>query len=426
MGIRKQSPDGVSNKILPGVKGMKKACLAILAVAFAGCATSPEITSWNMAKEVNTPAAYQDYIRRYPQSSNAGEARELVGKSKMDQILKADTVDECVRIMKTNPDPKTAETVADLAVKAAQKEISVAALYDFLAYFKGNAGAPEVRRKLEELEFKSAGEDPSTVAMEYFLFRYPDSRFAAEGRMLLSEKSYGQVKTWGNQYGFKAFLQRFPDSPRAAEVRGWVKPATPQAGSLDPRGTLARAVEKSPWLKRYGCAIFLSSGIRKHAGDIDSLRRDLYDLETGANSGNLPPSCSSVTVAARPGAEASIEEVLRLMERAEGRRNELANQWKVYGQRDEMVRGAVGASVKVSDDLETAELSEEVLGSGPLGGLDAGREKGSISARKALERFKLAEKMIASDRNDIKRLLLETDGLYRPLQLYVTSCLAAE
>lgn len=405
---------------------MKRVCLAILVIAFAGCATSPEVTSWNMAREVNTPAAYKDYLQRYPNSGHVDEAKEMVGKSKMEQILKADTVDECVRIMKTNPDPKTAETVADLAVKAAQKEISVAALYDFLAYFKGNAGAPEVRRKLEELEFKSAGEDASTVAMEYFLFRYPESRFAAEGRSFLSEKSYGQVKTWGNQYGFKAFLQRFPESPRAAEVRGWIRTAMPQAGSMNSGGTLAQAVEKSPWLKRYGCALSLSSGIRKHAGDVDSLRRELYDLEKGTASGNLPASCSSVTLAARPGAEASIDEVLRLMERAGERRKELADQWKVYGLRDEMVRGAVGASLKVSDELETAELSEEVLGSGPLGGLDAGREKGSVSARKAFERFKVAEKMIASDREDIKRLLIETDGLYRPLQLYVISCIAAE
>ena len=405
---------------------MKRACLAIFAVAFLGCATSPEITSWNMAKEVNTPAAYQDYIRRYPQSGNADEAREMVGKSKKEQILKADTVDECVRIMKTNPDPKTAETVAGLAVKAAQKETSVEALYDFLAYFKGNAGAPEVRRRLEELEFKAAGADASPASMEYFLFRYPESRFAAEGRKSLSEKSFGQVKTWGDPFGYRAFLQRFPDSPRAAEVRGWIRTTVPQAGSMNSGGTLAHAVEKSLWLKRYGCALALSSGIRKRTGDVDSLRRDLYDLEKGANSGNLPASCSSVTVAARPGTEASIGETLRLMERAEGRRKELADQWKVYGQRDQMVRGAVGASLKVSDDLETAELSEEVLGSGPLGGLDAGREKGSVSARKALERFKAAEKMIASDRDDIKRLLLETDGLYRPLQFYVTSCLAAE
>lgn len=408
------------------LKGTSGAGIAILVVVFAGCATSPEVTSWNMAKEVNTPAAYRNYTERYPNSSHVDEARERIEKSKADQILKAATVDECVRIMKTNPDPKTVATVTDLAVKAVRKETSVEGLYDFLAYFKGNAEAPAVRSRLEELEFKSASEDASPVAMEYFLFRYPESRFAADGRKLLSEKSYGQVKTWGNQYGFKAFVQMFPESPHAAEVRGLIRTTAPQDGSMNSAGTLAQAVEKSPWLKRYGCAIALSSGIRKHAGDVDSLRRDLYDLEKGANSGKLPASCSSVAVAARPGTDASIGETLRLMDRAEGRRKTLADQWKLYGQRDEMVRGAVGASLKVSDDLETAELSEEVLGSGPLGGLDAGREKGSVSARKALERFKVAEKMIASDRDDIKRLLLETDGLYRPLQFYVTSCLAAE
>jgi hypothetical protein len=405
---------------------MKRVCLAILAAAFAGCATSPEITAWNMAREVNTPAAYQNFAQRYPTSGHVDEAREMAGKSKMEQILKADTVAECVRIMKTNPDPKTAATVADLAYKAAQQETSVEAQYDFLAYFKGHPGAPAVRSRLEELEFKGAKEDASPRAMEFFLFRYPESRFAAEGRTLLSEKSYAQVKAWGNQFGYKAYLQRFPESPRAAEMRGWIRTAPPRAGSLNSREMLAQTAGKSPWLKRYGCALSLSSGIRKRAGDVDSLRQSLYELEKGESSGNLPGSCSSVTLAARPGAGESLDEALGMLGRVEQRRNELAEHWKVYGQRDEMARGAVGASLKVTDELETAELSEDVLGSGPLGGLDVGKEKGSVSARKALERFKVAETMIRRDREEIKRLLVETEGLYRPLQYYVTSCLAAE
>ena len=405
---------------------MKKACLVILAITLAGCATSPEITSWNMAKEVNTPAAYQNYAQRYPASGHADEARELVGKSKMEQILKADTVAECVRIMKTNPDPKIAAMVADLACKAALKETTVEALYDFLAYFKGHAEAPAVRSRLEELEFNSASGDASSVAMEYFLFRYPGSRFAAEGRRLLSEKSYGQVKAWGNQFGYKAFVRKFPESPHAAEVRGWVKNPMPQTGSSISRKSLAQAAGKSPWLKKHGCALALSSEIRKNAGDVDSLRRALYDLEKGGASGNLPGACDSVTLAAGPGAGESLDEALRMLAREEERRNELVGNWKVYGQRDEMARAAVGASSKVTDELETAELSEEVLGSGPLGGLDVGKEKASVSARKALDRFQVAEKLIEKDRETIKRLLIETDGMYKPLQLYVTSCLAAE
>jgi len=415
------------------VKVMKRACLAILAIVFASCATSPEITSWNMAKEVNTPAAYQNFAQRYPNSSHVDEAREMVGKSKTEQILKASTVAECVGIMKTNPDPKTTATVGDLAFKAAEKETSVEALHDFLAYFKGHGGAPAIRSRLEELEFKSVSEDASTGAMEYFLFkmeyflfRYPESRFAAEGRKLLSEKSYEQVKAWGNQYGFKAFLQRFPESPHAAEVRGWIKTAMPQTGSSNSRETLAQNVDKSPWLIRYVCALTLSSEIKKNSGDVDSLRHDLYELEKGAASGNLPGACSSVTFAAKPGARELFEEAIRMLARAEEWRKDLASNWKVYGQRDEMARAAVGASSKVADELEAAELSEDVLGSGPLGGLDVGREKGSVSARKALERFKVAEKMIARDREDIKRLLFDTDGLYRPLQFFVTSCLAAK
>jgi len=426
IGVKDRIPRMGHPNILSGEKGMKRACLAIIVVAFTGCATSPEVTAWNMAKEVNTPAAYKDYVQRYPNSGNTDEARERIGKANIEQIMKADTVAECVRIMKTNSDPKTAATLADLAVKAVRKETSPDALYEFLDNFKGNAEADAVRSRLEEIEFKAASGDASPVAMEYFLFRYPGSRFAAQGRNLLSEKSYGQVKTWGNQYGFKAFLRMFPESPRAAEVRGWIKPAAPQAGSTGHRETLSGVYANSTWLKRYACAVSLSSKIRKHAGDADSLRRDLYDLEKGTDSGNLPGSCSSVTVATKPDAGESLDEVLRMMTRAEERRKELADQWRAYAQRDDMIRGAVGASLKVAEELETAELSEDVLGRGPLGGLDIGKEKGSESARKALERFRIAEKLIKRDKDEIRPLLVEANDLYKPMQFFVTSCLAAE
>jgi len=405
---------------------MKRTCLAFLAFVLAGCVTSPEITAWNMARDVNTSAGYQNFVTRYPESGHVDEAREMVGKSKMEQILKVDTVDECVRIMKTNPDPQTAATVADLAFKATAKETSVAALYDFLAFFKGHSGVPAVRSRLEALEFKGASEEVSPRAMEYFLFRYPQSSFAAEGRKLLSEKSYAQAKEWANQFGFKAFLLRFSESPHAAEVQGWIKPDMPQSIFPNARKPFTQFVEKSPWLRRYGCALALSSKIKKNAGDVDSLRHALYNLEKGGVSGDLPGICSTVILAAKPGAGEILDETLRMMGSAEELRKELSDQWKIYGQRDEMARTAIRASSKVADELESAELSEDVLGSGPLGGLDVGREKGSVSARKALERFKLVENAIRRDREEIKRLLLDTDTLYRPLQCYITNCIASE
>jgi hypothetical protein len=405
---------------------MKKTCLVIVAFALAGCATSPETTAWNMAREVNTPAGYQNFANRYPDSGHADEALEMVGKSKMEQILKADSVAECVRIMKTNPEPKIAAQLADLAVKAVPKETSVESLYDFLDCFKGHSGVPAARSRLEELEFNLAKGDASPGAMEFFLLRYPESRFAGEGRRILAEKSYEQVKGWANQFGYKAFIQRFPESPRAVAVRGLIKNSTPQAASQNSGETLAQAVKKSTWLKKYGCALALSAAIRKNPAEVDSLRYTLYKLEKGTVSGDLPGVCSSMKIAIRPGAGEALNEALLQMEKVEGRRTDLANLWKGYGQHNEIVRTAVGASAKVADELEAAELSEDVLGKGPLGGLDVGKEKGSTSARKANERFTIAKVTIERDRDDIKRLLVETDGLYRPLQFYLSSCLVVE
>lgn len=405
---------------------MKKVHLAVLVSVLVGCATSPEITAWNMAREVNTPAAYEDFVRRYPQSGNTDEARTLIEKAKTEKIKKASSVDECIQVMKTNPEAKTAAMVADVAFEAAKKETSIEALYGFLMNFKGHPGAPAVRSRLEQLEFESAGKDASPAAVEYFLYRYPESRFAGEGRELLAEKTYRQAKGWGNQYGYKAFLARFPENRHAAEIRGLSRTSVPQTGSSNVKMTLAEAVDKSPSLKKQGCVLTLSEAIRKNPGDVDSLRHQLYELEKGAASGSLPEACSSVNLKAKPGAEGSLAEALQALAMVEEQRKELAGKWEVYRQRDEMVKAAIVASSNVVNDLETAELSEEVLGSGPLGRLDIGSEKGSVPAKKALERFRGAQKLIQGNKDDIKRLLLETDGLYQPLQSYAIGFVEAK
>lgn len=407
---------------------MKKAYLAAFVFLFAGCTSSPDITAWNMAKTADTAAAYQSYVQRYPTGAHAKEAREQLEKSKMEQARKADSVAECIRIMESNPDPKIAAEMPDLAFKAAQKETGAAPLAAFLAYFRNHPGAEAIRARLEEADFENARKDASPAAMEYFLFRYPESRFSGKAREILAERSYAQVKAWGNQYGFKAFLAKFPESPRAAEVRGWIKPAAPQAeaGSTGARQALSASLETSPWLKSYGCALTLSSKIRKRSGDTDELRRRLYEFERMGPSGSLPSECSSMKLAARPGLEGSLDEALGTLAAAERQRKELAVKWEAFREQEEMAKTAVAAATKVANDLETAELSEEVLGSGPLGGMDAGREKGSASARKAVERFEAAEKILAKDREEIKRMLAGTDGFYKPLQFYVAGCLAGK
>lgn len=405
---------------------MKKILLAVGALLMTGClTTSPEKTAWNMAEEIDTPAAYEDFLRRYPDSSHADDAGEMIEKARIDQLKKAGTVAECIRAVKTVKDPEAAATVADLAFKAAQTETSPDALYDFLSCFKDHKGATEVRRRLEEMEYRTAKEAPSPVPMEFFLFRYPDSTFAGEGRKVLAEKSYRQVKAWNNHYGFKAFLLRFPETQEAAEVRQMLTSAPPRSKVSSTQLTLA-AIENSSWLKRYGCALTLSAAIAKKSGDVDLLRRELHELEKGAGSGAYPESCSSLKLVLRPGVGGEFAEAVGLMVKTEERRKELAKIWEVYRQREQVAKTAADTSAKVADDLEAAELSEDVLGSGPLGGLDVGKEKGSVSAGKAREYFVSAVKVIEKNRSDIKQVLLDVDGVFRPLKYYIDASVSVQ
>lgn len=405
---------------------MKKILFAGYALLMTGClTTSPESTAWNMAQEINTPAAYEDFIRRYPDSSHADDAEDLIEEARMDQVMKASTVAECVRALKTTQDQETIGTIADLAFKAALQETNAGALYDFLAHFKDHSGKPEIRRRLEGIEYRAAKDDPSPVPMEYFLLKYPASTFAGEGRALLAEKSYSQVAAWKNRYGYQAFLLKFPESPRAADMKSLLPSGVLQPDASNTQPTLAAAMENSAWLKRYGCAMALSASIGKNSGDVDSLRRELNELEKNA-AAPLPAACSSLKLAVRPGAGGDFTEAARMMTKTEERRKELANIWEVYRQREEVAKTAAVASEKVADDLEAAELSEDVLGSGPLGGLEVGREKGSVSARKANERFTQVGKIIEKNREDIKRALVEVDALYRPLKYYIGSSVIAQ
>ncbi|MEW6719523.1 MAG: hypothetical protein AB1346_03645 [Thermodesulfobacteriota bacterium] len=403
---------------------MKKFLLAaLLFPAFYGCATSPDVTAWKMAREVNTPAAYEDYIRRYPKGDNVKEARALTEQAKTEQIRKAGSVAECVQAMKASSDPKIAAIAADSAFEAAKKEVTVEPLYSFLENFKGHPGAPEIRRRIEQIEFESAEKDASPSAIGYFLLRHPDSHLSARARELHAEKTYRQVKGWGSPYGYKAYLAMFPDSRYAAEIRGLVpmEAPQPQAAPTGTGTTLAAAVEKSPSLKRHACALELSQSIRKNPGGADSIRYKLLELEKGSSGAGLPEACSSVALRGRRGAEGALAEALQALSAAEEYRKELAGKWEASRQREEMVKTAIAASTSVANDLETAELSEEVLGAGPLGRLDTGGEKGSVSARKALERFQEAEKLVRANKEAIKGMLVETEALYRPLQLYAIS-----
>jgi len=394
-------------------------------VVVLGCATSPEITAWRMAREADTPAAYRDYTTRYPSSDHAEEARERLAVSEQARVRKASSVADSVGILKTNRDPKTVAIVSDLAFQAAQADNSIESQYQFLEHFGDHRGAPAVRARLEALELERAVQDAAPSRLEFFLYRYPGSANEPRARALLAEKSYLQLKERGSQLGYKAFLARFPDSPRAPEVRGWIRSAAPRPGTPDVQAALDQAVGRSRSLQRHTCALALSAAVKASAAPPDALRRQLHELEQEAAPTTLPDACAAAGLRARPRHEGTLAEALEALAPLEALREEQLAMLEVYGQREELAVAAATSSTALADDLETAELSEEVLGSGPLGNVDVGAEKGSQSAKKAFERFQAVQAVIRRDRDAVRRMVGEGEVLHRALVSYVIGCVDA-
>ncbi|MCM2332893.1 MAG: hypothetical protein NDI82_02990, partial [Anaeromyxobacteraceae bacterium] len=166
-------------------------------IAAAACATSPDVTAWRMAQEVDTPAAYRDFTTRYPRSGFVEEAQERLAEAERSRVAKASTVAECVAVLRSGNPAVDQAALGDQALRAALAAPQADAQHLFLEHFAGHPGAPKVRARLEALELEEALHDGSPAALDGFLLRHPGS--AAEGRVRaqLAEKAWQEAKARG-------------------------------------------------------------------------------------------------------------------------------------------------------------------------------------------------------------------------------------
>ena len=394
-------------------------------LALAACAASPEVTAWRMALEVDTPAAYRDFTARYPRSSHADDARERAALAERARAEKATTVAECVAILRSQNPSINGDALADLAFKAAQTEQSVDAQYLFLEHFRSHPGAAQVRSRLETLELEEALRDSTPAALEGFILRHPASAQEGRVRTLLAERTFAETRDRGGQLAFKAFVARFPDSERAAEVRGWIVPSVPRAGDAAVQDSLDEALRRTPALQRRSCALALSATIRKGSDGADDARRMLRELQRDEEAVAAPGACEGARLVPRARQEDSLAEALAVLLPLQTLRQEQVSRHDAFRERGELARAAATASASLADELETAELSEQVLGAGPLGGIDVGPDKGSHSARRAHEQLRSVQKSVEGNLAEVAQMLAETERLHRTLVAYVSGCVDA-
>ncbi len=284
---------------------------SIISIFFlGGCVTTPgKEAAWNLATQVHSPKAYEDFIKRYPDSLEAKEAKERLeeskkffAKSRWAELEKANSVQAYIDFVLSNPTSPRVNEIPDLAYNLAIESSSPRELYLFLTHFPSHSGVQEVRQHLEDLEFEMATNSGRSLSMDLFLKKYPSSKYASKALLNLEDKSFQEAQLINSVLGYKAYLSRFPQGRYASQARSKLQAVKSIEGSTytrdDYQGLLSE-VREIPGIEKYRCALIVAKKILENGGSenvgIYALRYQLGSIFEELNRGWLGVAIQDVT-----------------------------------------------------------------------------------------------------------------------------------
>jgi outer membrane protein assembly factor BamD (BamD/ComL family) len=284
---------------------------SIISIFFlGGCVTTPgKEAAWNLATQVHSPKAYEDFIKRYPDSLEAKEAKkrleeskEFFAKSRWAELEKADSVRAYIDFVLSNPTSPRVNEIPDLAYNLAIESSSPRELYLFLTHFPSHSGVQGVSQHLEDLEFEKAMKNVNPLRMDLFLKKYPSSRYASKALLSLEDKSFKEAQLLNSVLGYKAYLNRFPQGRYAPQVRSKLQAVKSKESPTYTREDYQRLlgeVRKIPGIEEYGCALIVAKKILENGGSenvgIYALRYQLGSIFEELNRGWLGVFIQDVT-----------------------------------------------------------------------------------------------------------------------------------
>lgn len=135
--------------------------------------------AFDAARREDTAAAYHRYLREYPDSAHADEARQRLAFARIRSKPSAEAWDEFVTRWPDSPLLPELRPVVEEAVFERTRARGAAAAYrEFLEQFGSGALAARARGNLAYLEEKGLGGRPDALAA--FAEAYPESDYAAE------------------------------------------------------------------------------------------------------------------------------------------------------------------------------------------------------------------------------------------------------
>ena len=145
-----------------------------------------EESIFKAAQNTNTISAYDDFIKKYPNSIHVEAAKLLIAEATFNQAKTTHTIAAYDNFIKKYPNSKHVETAKLLITEAtfnqAKTTHTIAAYDDFIKKYPNSKHVAQVHLWIESIIFEQAKYTDTVAAYDAFLQKYPKSEYATEAR----------------------------------------------------------------------------------------------------------------------------------------------------------------------------------------------------------------------------------------------------
>ncbi len=217
---------GAAEKGSGTMKGMhSRLLMVVLAIAcFVSCATIQN--RWEATKSADTIAAYEDFLREYPDDDLADQARlrrnDLREERDWRDAEAKHTLSAYEDFRKNYPQGRhknDADARLEMLSPHKAADLPHVSTEKFLKRYQQGIFMDETLLSGERLSFDQAMTADTISAYEDFLNRYPVGRLADDARRRMDKLSFGQARAEDTVAAYGGYLSRYPQGAFAGEAR---------------------------------------------------------------------------------------------------------------------------------------------------------------------------------------------------------------
>jgi len=195
---------------------MNKQNLILIAILFLvigiGCATTK--SDWEKAQRLNTIEAYQEFLRKYPNSEFTSDAKKKMEILEWEKAKQDDTIKAYQEFLRKYPNSEftsdAKKKIEILEWEKAKQDDTIEAYQEFLKKYPNSEFTSDAKKKMEILEWKKAKQNNTVKAYKKYLSKYPNGSFAKKAKKYLEVLRI--LKTLKSSFQLEKLLERYPEA----------------------------------------------------------------------------------------------------------------------------------------------------------------------------------------------------------------------